>query len=113
MIGVIGRRIEALWRWCVRVCIFLLKCMWNVAWMMLGLILACMAMMMLVGVGALPVLLLQGYPFAGIFMICLGGLLCLGALSCTAFGMIIRRKKEVVHQDTEQSGGEAAYEQTA
>lgn len=105
----IGQGIVALWRWFVELCIFCLKFMWNTAWLLFALICAGMAMITLTGVGAIPVFLVQGYPFIGFFMISLGGLLCLGALSYGAFGMLIRGEKSGGDDDSVKNGkGEAA-----
>ena len=86
-----------LWKWFLNFCVFCLKLMW----------------ITLMGAGAIPVLLVQGYPLIGIFMICLGGLLCLGTLSCGAFSMLIRNKKDKKNEDSEKNDEEVSYEQTA
>lgn len=89
----IGRGIVISWRWFIAFCIWCLKFMWNAAWLMFAFICAGMAMITLLGVGAIPVFLAQGYPFIGIFLMSLGGLLCFGALAYGAFSMLIRKKK--------------------
>ena len=68
-------------------------------------------MIVLAGVGAMPVFLIQGYPLIGVFMICLGGLLCFGALSWGAFSMLIRKKRD--NGELEKTDEEVQYEQTA
>lgn len=79
-------------------------------------------MVVLMGAGAIPVFICQGYPFKGIFVVCLGGLLCMGSLSCGAFSLMIRQKKvdagtgsgrQKTDGMTEKSDKEATYEQTA
>ena len=114
----IGHGIVALWNWFIRFCIFWLKFMWNAAWLLFAVFCACLAMIALMGVGAMPILLNQGYPLTGIFIICIGGLLCLGSLSYGAFSMLIRRKKDGKDGNGEDEYGEksdkeVAYEQTA
>lgn len=109
----VGHGVAALWKWFLNFCAFWLKFMWNAAWMLFALFCACMAMITLMGVGAIPVLLVQGYPFVGIFLICAGGLLCLGTLSWGAFSMMIRKKKDPKDEDTEKSDEEVSYEQIA
>lgn len=114
--GTIGSGISALWRWFVRFCIFCLKFMWNAAWLLFAIFCSCLAMITLMGVGATPILLAQGYPFIGIFIICIGGLLCLGSLSYGAFSMLIRKKQnneDGNNVEEEKSDKEVAYEQTA
>ena len=109
----VGHGMVALWKWFLAFCVFWLKFMWNAAWMLFGLFCACLAMITLMGVCAIPVLLVQGYPFVGIFLICVGGLLCLGTLSWGAFSMMIRKKKDMKDEDAEKYDEEVPYEQTA
>lgn len=106
-----GRGIAALCRWLGAFCIFWLKFMWNAGWLLFSIICAGMAMIVLAGVGAMPVFLIQGYPLIGVFMICLGGLLCFGALSWGAFSMLIRKKRD--NGELEKTDEEVQYEQTA
>lgn len=87
-----GRGIAALWRGFKEFCIFWLKFMWNAAWLLFALICAGMAMLTLLGAGAIVVFLVQGYPFIGLFLMCLGGLLCFGALAYGSFSLLIRKK---------------------
>lgn len=113
----VGRGMIALWNWIIRFCIFWLKFMWNAAWLLFAIFCVCMSMVTLMGIGAMPILLSQGYPLVGIFIICVGGLLCLGSLSYGAFGMLIRKKQDErdvnsSDEDEEKSGKEAVYEQT-
>lgn len=113
----VGHGIIVLWNWLIRFCVFLLRFMWNAAWLLIAVFSACMAMIVLMGIGAMPVLLSQGYPLVGVFIICVGGLLCLGSLSYGAFGMLIRKKLDDSDvnnrdEDREKSGKEEVYEQT-
>ncbi|MCM1122374.1 MAG: DUF1700 domain-containing protein [Eubacterium sp.] len=115
--GAIGRGIVSIWKWFVEFCVFLLKFMWNAAWLVFAIFCAGMAMVILMGVGAIPIFLAQGYPFIGIFIICIGGLLCLGAMAYGAFGMLIRRSNGNRDRNNgdeyqEKAEKEAAYEQT-
>ncbi len=98
-----GRGIAALWRMFLAFCIFWLRFCWNAAWLAFSIFCGIMAMIVLMGVGTMLVFLLKGYPIFGLFTICVGGLLCLGAMCAGAFGMIIRRKK--AEQDTEGING--------
>lgn len=109
----VGHGIAALWKWFLAFCVFWLKFVWNAAWLIFSLFCACMAMITLMGIGAIPVFLVQGYPFVGFFLICVGGLLCLGTLSWGAFSMMIRKKEDKKGEDTEKSDEEVPYEQTA
>ena len=42
----------------------------------------------------LLILCFQGYPLIGVTLMSLGGLLCGGALTCAAWGLIRRKKTE-------------------
>ncbi len=113
----IGKGIVTLWRWFITFCIFWLKFMWNAAWLMAAVICAGMAMITLLGVGVIPVFLAQRYPFIGLFLMSLGGLLCFGALAYGAFNMMIRGKKDggdesSVQDLKEEVAEEVSYEQT-
>ena len=89
--------------------------MWNAAWLLFAMFCACLAMITLMGVGAASVLLAQGYPLIGVFIICIGGLLCMGSLSYGAFSMLVRSKQndgDGNNAEEEKSGKEVVYEQT-
>lgn len=98
-----GRGIAELWRMLLAFCVFCLRFFWNAAWLMFSAFCGIMAMIVLMGAGTMLIFVLKGYPIFGLFTICAGGLLCLGAMCAGAFGMIIRRKKE--EQDTERTNG--------
>lgn len=106
-----GKGIVSLWRCCCNFCIWFLKLIWNLGWLMFSLLCALVGMIVLVGFGAILILLFQGYPFFGIFLISLGGILCSYALSCGAFSLLIREKEiEKVIEEAEKSDEEVQYE---
>lgn len=113
----VGRGIGLAWRWLLHCCVFWLKIMWNMGWLLFSLFCAFMAMAALMGIGGILVLLFQGYPFVGFFVISLGGFLCFGALACGAYSLIIRKKKgeegEDKKEEPEESGREVQHEQMA
>lgn len=115
----VGRGIGASWRWILHCCVFWLKIMWNMGWLFFSLFCAFMAMVALMGIGGILILLLQGYPVAGILVMCLGGFLCCGALTCGAYSMIIRKKKDACEKEKgedrepEESDGEVQHGQIA
>ena len=109
----LGTGIVALWRMFIALCTWCLRVFWNICWMLFSLLCAGMAVIVLLGLGAMCILLLQGYPLFGLFLISIGGILCLGSLSYGAFTLLIRKDKEDKAEETEQSGGEVQYEQTA
>lgn len=111
----IGYGIVASWRWFLRFCGWWLRLLWNMGWLMLSLFCAALCMILLMGVGAMLILLLQGYPLIGLFLISLGAILCLGSLSYGAFSLLIRKEKEkdkdgIQKKDGEHPTGEVQYE---
>ncbi len=111
--GAIGRGMVQMWQWMLDCCIFGLRLCWNTGWLLFSLLCAGIAMVMLLGVGMTIVLLCCGYPFTGIFITGLGGLLCFGALAAAGFGMMIRKKKENEDGTKGKRMEEVHYEQTA
>ncbi len=81
-------------------CIWWIRLFWNLLWLFMALFFGDMALITLAGVGVILVLLPQGYPMVGMLLICLGGMLCMGALCCGSYSLILRRKKE--EQETEK-----------
>ena len=74
-------------RWGVRLC-------WNVFWFCAAVCLALGTIAAIFCFGALLILCFQGYPLIGVTLMSLGGLLCGGALTCAAWGLIRRKKTE-------------------
>ncbi len=100
---VFGRGIKRLWNWIVRLSIWWMRLLWNLTWLFMSVFCGFLAMITLAGLGAGLILLPQGYPLLGILIICLGGMLCFGALSCGAYSLMLRRKKEVIERFTDIS----------
>ena len=111
--GAMGRGMVQMWQWMLDCCIFGLRLCWNTGWLLFSLLCAGIAMIMLLGVGITIVLLCCGYPFTGIFITGLGGLLCFGALAAGGFGMMIRKKRENEDGTKGKKMEEVHYEQTA
>ena len=86
--------IKATWNLLAAFCLWWLRLFWNLAWLFMAAFFGFFTMLMLMGMGAGVVLLPQGYPVVGILLICLGGMLCFGTLSCGSFSLLIRKKKE-------------------
>lgn len=99
--GAIGHGIKTICRAVADFCIWGLKLIWNCGWIMFSLMMAFMTMITLLGFGTVLIFLVQGYPFSGILLMSLGGILCFGSLTCGAFSMIIRKQKEE-NKDTEK-----------
>lgn len=74
-------------RWGVRLC-------WNVFWFCAAVCLALGTIAAIFCFGALLILCFQGYPLIGVTLMSLGGLLCGGALTCAAWGLIRRKRTE-------------------
>lgn len=118
--GIMGRFFRAMGRGTVKICKWFLDCsifgmrlFWNMAWLMFSVLCAGVAMLALMGIGMTIILVCGGYPFGGIFILELGGMLCFGALAAGAFGMMIRKKGKKDGGEDEKSGKEVHYEQTA
>lgn len=118
--GIMGRFFRAMGRGTVQICKWFLDCsifgmrlFWNMAWLMFSVLCAGVAMLALMGIGMTLILVCGGYPFGGIFILELGGMLCFGALAAGAFGMMIRKKAKKDDGKEEKSGKEEHYEQTA
>lgn len=88
------RGILKVWKLFAAFCIWWMRLFWNLLWLFMALLFGSLALITLAGVGTILVLLPQGYPMAGMLLICLGGMLCLGTLSCGSYSLILRRKKE-------------------
>ncbi len=91
--------IKAAWNLFVAFCIWWLRLFWNLTWLFMAVLFGFFAMLTLMGLGAGVVLIPQGYPVVGILLICLGGMLCFGALSCGSFSLLIRKKKGVSNRE--------------
>lgn len=113
----VGRGIAASWRWLLHCCVFWLRIMWNMGWLFFSLFCAFVAMIALMGIGGILILLFQGYPFVGFFVINLGGFLCSGALACGGYSLLIRKKRGGEDKDkregAEESDGEVQHGQIA
>ncbi len=111
-----GHGIMAVWSWFFAVCLWVLRMMWNAAWLLFALFCAVMAMFVLAGLGATLVLLAQRYPLMGLSLIELGGLLCFGSLAVWAYSMMIRKKtagtkiEDGMKITEKESGEEVQYE---
>lgn len=97
----LGRGLFALIRWCLRL-------IWNALWLCASFLSGCLALLMLFGFGTLVILLLQGYPLAGILLICLGGMLCCGTIAVLCFSFLRRRTRE--EAEDEAAGKETTEE---
>ncbi|MCM1134976.1 MAG: DUF1700 domain-containing protein [Clostridium sp.] len=99
-----GRGLIAFWRMLAAFCGWWLRLFWNMAWLIFAIFCAVMAMIVLMGIGAMIVLLLKGYPIIGLFLVCLGGLLCFGSLAAGAFSLLIRKEKPETSAEKEKLG---------
>lgn len=102
--------IKATWNLLAAFCIWWLRLFWNLAWLFMAVFFGFFTMLMLMGLGAGVVLLPQGYPVVGILLICLGGMLCFGALSCGSFSLLIRKNKGKKDEEGEISQKEEEAE---
>ncbi|MCI8599097.1 MAG: DUF1700 domain-containing protein [Lachnospiraceae bacterium] len=104
----VRRGIVSLWKLFISFCIWWLVFLWNCGWLMFSVFCGFFTLIMLAGCGAILVLLPQGYPLLGILLLSLGGMCCFGALTCGAFTLMIRKKRE--ESVTDKVDGEVQYE---
>lgn len=90
--------------WCVRWA-------WNIFMLFIALLTVMLMLGSLFGLGVLVVLLIQGYPLAGVTIICLGVVLCTGAVTAIALCLLKRRHKETQISAYEENTDEAAVVQ--
>ena len=108
LVSVFIRGLIKIWNLFVRFCIWWVRLFWNLLWLFMALLFGGMTLITLAGVGTILVLLPQGYPLAGTLLICLGGMLCMGALSCGSYSLILHGKKEgqdAFEEETEDAAG--------
>ncbi len=86
--------ITKIWDLSAAFCIWWMRLFWNLLWLFMALFFGGMALITLAGLGTVLVLLPQGYPMAGMLLICLGAMLCLGVLAWGSYSLVRRRKKE-------------------
>ena len=92
LIGSAVRILRKLLVWLLHICWDLLC--WNVFWFCAAVCLGLGTIAAIFCFGALLILCFQGYPLIGVTLMSLGGLLCGGALTCAAWGLIRRKKTE-------------------
>lgn len=95
----------ALWRLFLSFMAWVIRLFWNLCCLFFGLLGAGCTMILVFGLGAALVLLPQGYPLKGAALICLGGILCVGAFALACFSLIRRKAK------MEDAEGQEAYEE--
>lgn len=109
-----ARFIHRCWRLAVRLVFWCVRTAWNVCWGLFALLCGICGMLGLFGLGILAVLLLQGYPVAGVTVGCLG--LTGSLFSAAGLGITFWWKKERkahVAAGIGSSGGEDGGEQYA
>lgn len=98
LIGSVARILRKLLVWILHICWDLLRwgvrLCWNLFWFCGAICLALGTIAAIFCFGALLILCFQGYPLIGVTLMSLGGLLCGGALTCAAWGLIRRKKTE-------------------
>ena len=98
LIGSIARMLGKLIIWLWHICWDLLRwglrLCWNLFWFCGAICLALGTIAAIFCFGALLILCFQGYPLIGVTVMSRGRLLCGGALTCAAWGLIRRKKTE-------------------
>ena len=91
-----GRRLADMAKRCfnslIRLTAWTARLFWNGGWIFLAGCLGCIGLMFLFCLGLLTVLMIQGYPVAGVTLGCLGATLSL--FSAAGLGMTLRWKKQ-------------------
>lgn len=85
--------IAAVVRGCVSICLSVIRWCWNAGCAGASLLIGIVGMFFLFALGMLAVLLLNGYPLAGLTICCLGAAVCLFALAAFALTLIWRKKQ--------------------
>ena len=105
LIGSVVRILRKLLIWLLHICWDLLRwgvrLCWNVFWFCAAVCLALGTIAAIFCFGALLILCFQGYPLIGVTLMSLGGLLCGGALTCAAWGLIRRKKTAVLENEVD------------
>lgn len=89
--------------WLGRVCILLLRLIWNVALLFCAVPVIVLALAIVLGLGALIILLFQGYPLTGVALCTLGALLCCAGLMGLGWTLVWHRpgKEDVSYEEAE------------
>lgn len=87
------------WDFCVSAVSWCIIWAFNLALMFLAMVAGIMAILCLFGFGLLFVLMLAGYPFIGVTLACLGGLIMCGAFMVLVFLFIRLKEKDVEKEE--------------
>lgn len=79
---------------CLKAALWCVFAIWNVCWAGCALLAALCGLVFLFGLGTLTVLMISGYPLAGITLACLGITLCAFSVSLLGLTLIRHVKKE-------------------
>lgn len=95
-----GTMMLRLWDWLVRICLWCMRIGWNFCVAGTALAIGGFGLMCLFAVGVLAVLLLQGYPFIGVTIGCLGLAVCM--FSATVFVWTLIWHSSKLKEDKEE-----------
>jgi len=87
----------------VLMCLWAVRMCWNIGWCLFALVFGGMGLFLLLMFGILVVLLIGGYPLAGVLIACLGMMLCM--FSAAWLGITFLWKKKTVPEDSHEKGG--------
>lgn len=91
---------------CLKAALWCVFAIWNICWAGCALLAALCGLVFLFGLGTLTVLMISGYPLAGITLACLGITLCAFSVSLLGLTLIRHVKKEQAQNDLPQYKGE-------
>ncbi|MCI8836828.1 MAG: DUF1700 domain-containing protein [Hungatella sp.] len=83
----IGRAAGRVWKWGTEAVLWGMRLMWNGSWIVFSLLTGGFGLFSLFAAGVLAVLLLQGYPLAGVTIGCIGMVCCM--FSAAGLGMTL------------------------
>lgn len=87
MLKALCHAVVCIWNWSIAIAWWCMKLCWNIWWIGCGLLLGCMGLVFLFGLGVVVVLWMQGYPLAGITVGCLG--IVMGLLAAAGYAVTL------------------------
>ena len=117
--GIVGTGFNAraegigqIFRWGMEAALWGIRLVWNGSWLIFAVFTGAFGLFSLFGMGVLTVLLIQGYPLAGVTIGCMGVVLCMFSAAGLGMSLMWRRytpkeaDDEVIHKDEVNKGEE-------
>lgn len=90
----IGKAVAGFFRACAEAVLWCLRWCWNLLCIGAGMVLGLGSCLVVFAMGVLVVLLVLGYPLAGVTIGCLGITMCMVSVTVWCFSMVIRNRKK-------------------